>query len=153
MTAKLLSEARVQRAVHVSAASAQSSAPLRVVSAFHMVGALRLAGGYCCTMLTTCLEWVATKTLRQNGSCPELSKRRCSSRKSGCCWCARGWRGCCASPPAALSCFEVRRSHRQPFWTAGAERTAVCALDEEMSCNIRTAAVARIPLAVPLLHA
>ena len=45
LTTRLVSEARVQRAVHVSAESAQSSAPLRAVSAFHRVGALRLAGG------------------------------------------------------------------------------------------------------------
>lgn len=80
LTTRLVSEARVQRAVHVSAVSAQTSAPLRVVSAFHRVGALRLAAGCCCTTLTACLEWVATRTLRQNGSCPESSKRRCSNR-------------------------------------------------------------------------
>jgi hypothetical protein len=40
-----VSEARVQRVVHVSAESAQCSAPLSVVEAFHGVGALRLVGG------------------------------------------------------------------------------------------------------------
>lgn len=50
-------------------------------------------------------------------------------------------------------CFEMRMLHRQPLWTAGAERTAVSALGEETSCNIRTTAGACIPLAVPLLQA
>lgn len=60
--------------------SAQYSAPLRVVNAFHRVGALRLAGGFLVRPAHCTLGMGRYKKLRQNGYCPELSKRRCSSR-------------------------------------------------------------------------
>lgn len=43
--------------------------------------------------------------------------------------------------------------HRRPHWTVGADSTAVCALGEQTSRNIRRSAPSRIPLAVPLSHA
>jgi hypothetical protein len=93
------------------------------------------------------LEWVATKDVTPKRVVSRVGQNGAAAVET--------WSSlvCERLLYAPAGFFEMRLLHRRPLWTVGAVRTAVCALGKETSRNIRSTVPARIPLAVPLLHA